>query len=294
MYDNPVRGRLLIENAYCWIAEDVSVVPALPQSKVVNLRWREFETRHPNNREIRFWFTKGINNLAVVCGTGGLLVLDFDDLAKYQAWKEKAGRLAGSYTESTGRGMHVFYQVDQAKTERFTECEALGLGHLCLAAPSIHPSGATYQAVGDPCTPIIQVETSELFSLLSKHETMGDLAKQGEKLSKVNRSIPSAGNNGAGKQDLLTKIKTGFSLVEYVSQFTELKPSGKNGRFLLGRCPLHEDQSPSLWVDRERGIWRCFVADCSGSRGGDVINFYALKNNITAAEAIRLLAREVR
>lgn len=291
MLQDTQRGRELIAAAVTWLDEGVSVVPAQPRSKAVRLSWRNFEVNPPGVKLIRQWFTSGVMNLAVICGTGGLLVLDFDDLTKYQEWKEKAGYLAKTYTETSGKGIHVFYQVEKPVTHKFLECEALGLGHLCNVAPSIHPMGNVYRVLGDPCAPIFQVDQNKLFSLLSEIQQ------------------PAAGtakNNGAGQQeslsknksaaagtDVISKIKAAYSLVEYVSTFTELKPSGSAGRYFTGLCPLHHDENPSLWVDSKKEIWRCFSPACPGSSGGDVLNFYALANKITVTEAIKALARKI-
>lgn len=287
MEQNSQRGRELLAEAFTWISEGVSVVPAQPQSKVVRLSWRKFEIYPPGEKTLRAWFTSGVMNLALVMGTGGLLALDFDDLGKFQDWKQKAGDLAQTYTESTGRGVHVFFKVDNPQNRRFAECEALGLGHLCLAAPSIHPSGAIYKPLGDPCTPIFRAETSEIFSLLSEPLTqvnMGAGRKPG---------APVQPGRIAKSGDVLSKIKAAFPLLSYAETLTELKPSGEAGRWFIGRCPLHDDKSPSFWLDASRQVWRCFSPSCKGSSGGDVVNLYALANNVTLSDAIRKLAREV-
>lgn len=279
------RGRELVAAAVTWLDEGVSVVPAQPRSKAVRLRWRQFESEPAGIKLIRQWFSSGVMNLAVICGTGGLLVLDFDDLARYQEWKEKAHYLARSYTETSGKGIHVFYFVDDPKTRRFAQCEALGTGHLCNVAPSIHPTGKLYKPVGDPCTPILHIETKKLFSLLSDPVPVVNPGQGRAALSKD--KLPAAGS------DLIARIKAALPLVDYVSTLTELKPSGGAGRWLTGLCPLHDDTSPSLWIDTKKQTWRCFSPACRGAAGGDVLNFYALVNGLTVLDAIKELARSL-
>lgn len=292
-YANPRRGRELIAESLVWLSEGVSVVPAQPQSKAVMLRWRQFEVNPPTLKDIRFWFESGVMNLAVICGTGSgsagsLLVLDFDNLENYKAWKPRAGALAGTYTEITGRGVHLFYKVDKPITKCFVECEALGLGHLCLVAPSIHPSGRLYKPLGDPCIPLLEVKTDELFSLLSEPLPKHGKGEDREELSKAVRT-----RRALAGADPITQIKAALPLYDYASSLTQLKRSSADGRFFVGCCPIHEDENPSFWVDAKRGIWRCFVPSCPGSKGGDVLNLYALTHNITVHEAIKKLAREV-
>lgn len=288
------RGKLLIAEALLWMERGVSVVPAHPRSKVVTAHWREYEQFLPTEHQIKTWFSAGVNNLAVVCGTGGLTVLDFDDLDQYFAWKAKIGELVNTYAETTGRGVHLFYFVDNPKSRRFKECEVFGFGHLCNVTPSIHPNGSVYTPLGDGDKSILPIEREKLFSLLSK-QPGGEEIVVGEKLSKPK---VSGGSGGAvplanNRHDLISRVKNALPLRDYVSRFTELKPSGSAGRYMVGLCPFHEDKAPSLWVDCERNIWRCYSPSCIGSRGGDLVNFYALQNGVDNRQAIARLAREV-
>lgn len=291
--DRAARQKDLVAEAFTWLSEWVSVVPCLPQSKACHIRWRRFETIKPTSALIRSWFLTGTENLAVVCGSGDLQVLDFDDPTQFEAWSSRAGSLAATYTELTGRGAHVFFRVDKPVSRNFIECEALGLAHLCLVAPSVHPSGAVYQPV-DRFAPILRTTTKELFSLLS------DPLPKAQKLeSRIpagiakNAGAAPAGNIGriAGA-DVLSKIKARAPLADYISRFTELKPSSMDSRYLMGKCLFHDDVNPSLWVDTQKQIWRCFCPSCKGSKGGDLVNFYALFHSITVNDAIKRLARE--
>lgn len=288
------RGRELVQAAITWLAEGVSPVPALPRSKEVRLPWRSFEQSPPTQTNIFKWFGQGLNNLAVVCGTGGLLVLDFDNVNDFEAWQVTAGELAGTYTELTGRGAHVFYQVDQPVSKRFNECEALGLGHLCIVAPSVHPGGAIYFPAGDPGAPIKQVKTTDLFFLLSEKESGQACAAGVDPRRDPASSKPAIGSAGnIAKADVVTRLKAAQPLLDYALTLSDLRVSGGGGRWWSGRCPFHEDSKPSFWVDAERQLWGCFAADCKGSKGGDVINLFALASNVTIGDAIKILARKV-
>jgi DNA primase len=58
------------------------------------------------------------------------------------------------------------------------------------------------------------------------------------------------------------RIKAQVDIVALFSSFgVELKAKGKN---YLGRCPWHEDGTPSLSVDREKGLYNCFGCGESG------------------------------
>lgn len=290
------RGQKVLEAAYIWQSEGVAVCPAQPRAKEVLYHWRDLEVDPPTSKQIQSWFGSGVMNLAVVCGTGGLLVLDFDQVESVEAWQLKAGELATTYTEQTGRGLHLFYKVDQPITRRFLcGVEALGLGHLCIVAPSIHPGGAVYFSP-DPCEPIKRTTTGEIFSLLSEIPVTDQACNSaGQSLSKA--ELPArAGNVKSGDiagSDVITRIKSAIPLLAFAMSLTELRQSGGAGRYWLGKCPFHDDAKPSFWVDQVKNIWGCYSPICPGSKGGDVLNLYALANNATVNDAIRQLAREI-
>lgn len=293
MHQNTQRAGELIVEANVWHSEGVSVVPAQPRSKAVRISWRRFETILPTQNNLKYWFSNGIMNMAVVCGSGGLMVLDFDQANQYEAWKGKAGELVDTYTEKSARGYHLFYKVDDPQTQRFEECEALGLGHLCLVAPSIHPTGAIYFSP-DVLQPIRRVATKQLFSLLSAPQKLEVKPDLGQELSKARSEKPAT--------DPVGKIKAALPLLSYAGKLTSLKASKQGQSLFVGKCPLHDDESPSFWVNAKLDIWGCFASGCPGHtepnsrsypRGRDVINLYALRNNITVYEAIKRLAREV-
>lgn len=58
------------------------------------------------------------------------------------------------------------------------------------------------------------------------------------------------------------KVKAGVDLVTLFASFgVQLEPKGKNH---MGQCPWHEDDTPSLSVDREKGLYNCFGCGESG------------------------------
>ena len=281
MAENLERSRRLLEEAFTWRNEGVSAVPVQPRSKKCLLNWRRFETTLPAQADIFNWFSSGVMNLAVVGGSGGLLVLDFDDPARFAAWQEKAGPLASTYQETTGRGVHLFYVVDNPITRRFEECEALGRGHLCNASPSVHPNLSVYFSP-DPLQPLLQVESAKLFTLLSEKPEPTKPARPAE-----------PGQLTPEKTDLVSRIKATLPTLHFSETLTDLKPSGHDGRWWIGRCPFHDDQEASFWVDGQRGLFGCFVPECEAHRGGDLLNLYALSKGVSIQQAVKDLAREL-
>ncbi len=60
----------------------------------------------------------------------------------------------------------------------------------------------------------------------------------------------------------------------------------KKGKELAVRCPLHEDNNPSLRLNPTKQLWYC--APCV--EGGDAIKLYMRARRIEFAEAVRELA----
>ena len=63
----------------------------------------------------------------------------------------------------------------------------------------------------------------------------------------------------------------------------EPKPYGKD---LFGRCPFHDDKTPSLSVTPETNLWRCLGA-CH--TGGDVIAWAMKMPGVSFRHAMELL-----
>ena len=58
-----------------------------------------------------------------------------------------------------------------------------------------------------------------------------------------------------------------LDLATVVGQYTELRPAGPGK--LKGRCPLHEERTPSFYVYEDTQKWHCFGACATG---GDIVD----------------------
>jgi len=79
------------------------------------------------------------------------------------------------------------------------------------------------------------------------------------------------------------KIRQSVNLVDVVSEHVTLKRSGRN---FTGRCPFHDDKTPSFTVTPEKGFFKCF--GCGA--GGDVFKFVQLYERVDFMDALRTLA----
>ncbi|MCX7750829.1 MAG: DNA primase [Candidatus Bipolaricaulota bacterium] len=82
------------------------------------------------------------------------------------------------------------------------------------------------------------------------------------------------------------EIKGRIDIVELVGRYVTLKPAGSGFK---GRCPFHPDDTPSLHVSPDKGLWHCFGCHA----GGDAIGFLMKIEKLSFPEALERLAAEL-
>lgn len=80
--------------------------------------------------------------------------------------------------------------------------------------------------------------------------------------------------------EIIENIRQANPIEEVVGGYTGLK----NKR---GLCPWHEDKNPSLHINSEKGIAKCFV--CM-DKAVDVFGFVMKAENVSFPEAVKILA----
>ncbi len=73
------------------------------------------------------------------------------------------------------------------------------------------------------------------------------------------------------------------AIEEVVGDYIALKKRGAN---LLGRCPFHDEKTPSFTVSPAKGIYKCFGC----GKAGNSVSFLMEHDNLNFADAIRKLA----
>lgn len=84
-------------------------------------------------------------------------------------------------------------------------------------------------------------------------------------------------------QTVIDQVLAETSIVDVVSQYVSLKRSGKNW---FGKCPFHDERTPSFSVTEEKGMFYCF----SCHRGGTAITFLQQLENLSYPQAVVKLA----
>jgi DNA primase len=84
---------------------------------------------------------------------------------------------------------------------------------------------------------------------------------------------------------LLEEIKTRIDIVDFISEYVQLRKSGQNFKAL---CPFHSEKTPSFMVNPSKQIFHCFGCGI----GGDVVRFLMKHENLSFGEAIRLITKK--
>lgn len=84
-------------------------------------------------------------------------------------------------------------------------------------------------------------------------------------------------------QSKIDEIATSLDIVDIISQYTTLRKAGKN---FMGRCPFHEERTPSFSVSQEKGVYHCFGC----GKSGNMFNFIMDIDNVSFYEAVKILA----
>jgi hypothetical protein len=125
--------------------------------KVPAIAWREYQTRHPTEHEIREWFGVAAMNIAVITGAiSGVVVVDADER---EALRWVVRRLPYTpWQTQTARGFHLWYRCPDVRVQNRARLETpegrlaidvRGDGGFVIAPGSIHASGAEYLEAGD-------------------------------------------------------------------------------------------------------------------------------------------------
>lgn len=81
----------------------------------------------------------------------------------------------------------------------------------------------------------------------------------------------------------ISRVQQANDIVDVISEHVKLT---RKGRELVGLCPFHDDHKPSMNVNPDKQIFKCFAC----SAGGDVIKFIQMREGLTFMRAVERLA----
>ncbi len=84
--------------------------------------------------------------------------------------------------------------------------------------------------------------------------------------------------------DSRDRVRDAVDMVAVVSDRTELRRAGPDE--YVGRCPFHDERTPSFGVDPHKKVYHCFGCQASG----DVFTFVMETEGLSFAEALESLA----
>lgn len=86
-------------------------------------------------------------------------------------------------------------------------------------------------------------------------------------------------------QNKIDEIASSVDIVDVISAYTPLR---KAGRSFMGRCPFHEERTPSFSVSQEKGVYHCFGC----GKSGNIFTFLMETENVTFFDAVKMLAEK--
>jgi len=81
----------------------------------------------------------------------------------------------------------------------------------------------------------------------------------------------------------IARVQQANDIVDVIGEHVSLK---RKGREWVGLCPFHEDHRPSMYVNPDKQIYKCFACGA----GGDVLKFVQMREGLTFPQAIERLA----
>ena len=87
-------------------------------------------------------------------------------------------------------------------------------------------------------------------------------------------------------KELIEEIKSRADIVDIISSFITVTKKGRN---YFAVCPFHDDHNPSLSINKEKNIFKCFVCGTSG----DVFGFVSKYEKISYIDAVKRVAEMI-
>lgn len=87
-------------------------------------------------------------------------------------------------------------------------------------------------------------------------------------------------------EEVIQRIKDEADIVDVISGKISLKRAGRN---FIGRCPFHNEKTPSFTVSPDKQIYKCFGC----GEAGNIFSFIMKTENLTFPEAVKSLGEKI-
>ena len=85
------------------------------------------------------------------------------------------------------------------------------------------------------------------------------------------------------EQAEIDRIRSNADIVDVISHYISVQKHGRQYRCI---CPFHDDHDPSLKINTDRQIYKCFVCGA----GGNVFTFVQNYEKVSFVEAVSALS----
>lgn len=274
-----------------WYASGLTVIPVKSHSKkpFADFKWSTWQKIKAPLGIIAHWFNYYTDcNIAILCGAinKNLVIIDFDTMLSYATWlTETDSQYHKTHIVKSARGYHVYFFVKHLPTKSIIlpDIDVKTSGY-CLIPPSTHPSGIQYTILSDKA--IMSIDSLDDVLPLRCLEGGGDsIVDTPTSTPPHSRQCTTTLYNG-----VISDIK---SRIDILSALGLSQPDVvKNGQRDFVKCPLHNDNDPSLDVDLQTNRCYCYSPVCvlHTQHGSDVVDVYQAKHNLSQRDAITALA----
>lgn len=130
------RAKALARAGYSVIPVHGNKLPTEPKRPTIS--WKKYQRAIAATDEIDGFFNGGATALGLVCGrVSQLLVIDFDDVMRYQRFCRHLPQYSETYTAKTRRGFHLYFRTsEKVPSHQFDGGDIKGEKSYIIASPS--------------------------------------------------------------------------------------------------------------------------------------------------------------
>jgi hypothetical protein len=238
----------LLEAAIAYQQSGLSIIP-IGQNKKPTILWKQYQQKPMNEATLkRNLLAPAVTGIAAVCGavSCNLLIIDFDILEFYHAWRQTIGRIAEGFPlQQTGEGYQVALRCDKPGQNvplawapnpemlegREIAIETRGEGGYALLPPSIHPNGKYYKTLEGDFTRIPYVEMVTVDKLLKTARVLDEAPFTLKEM--IRQPLKSDGwmDSQNGQINVIAAFNDANSIGEILERYSyEVAPRGRYRR----------------------------------------------------------------